>query len=114
MTSTNVIELECRDNFVILRFNRPHVHNAINEEVMTQWEAHMDKIEADSKIRAIIVTGKGEKSFCAGGDLKYFASLKNKKTCMEMLNRMQALINRLNMMGKFVVAAINGQALGGG
>ncbi len=114
MTSTNIIELEYHGNFAIFRFNRPDVHNAINEEMMTQWEAHLDSIEADSQIRAIIITGKGKDSFCAGGDLKYFATLNNKKTCMEMSNRMQALINRLAMMGKFVVAAINGQALGGG
>ena len=114
MTSTNLIELEYRDNFAILRFNRPDVHNAINEEMMTQWEAHIDSIEADSKIRAIIITGKGKKSFCAGGDLKYFASLNSKKACIKMSNRMQSLINRISMGKKFVVAAINGQALGGG
>lgn len=114
MKNINLIELECRDNIAILRFNRPEVHNAVNGDMMTQWEACLDKIEADTLIRSIIITGTGGRTFCAGGDLGYFSTLNTQKACVKMSNRMQEIINRMCGGSRVVVAAINGQALGGG
>jgi enoyl-CoA hydratase/carnithine racemase len=112
--STNLIELECCKEIAVLRLNRPEVHNAVNADMMTQWETHLDTIETDSQIRAIIITGKGSDTFCAGGDLKYFASLDTQSACVDMSHRMQAILNRMSCGKKVVVGAINGQALGGG
>ena len=114
MINKELIELECKENIAILRFNRPEVHNSINDKAMEQFENHLDKIEADHKIRAIIITGSGSKTFSAGGDLRYFASLKTYDACFAMSKRMQAILERLLYGKRVVIGAVNGQALGGG
>jgi len=108
------IELECHDNIAVLRINRPFVHNAVNDKLMDLWKIHLDEIENDPCIRSIIITGTGPKTFCAGGDLKYFASLKTEKACIDMSKKMQSINNRLYTGKRVVIAAINGQTFGGG
>ena len=114
MTDNTLIELEYRDSIAIFRFNRPLVHNSLNEELMKKWDTYLEEIENTSHIRSIIITGAGSKTFCAGGDLKYFASLKTEKACLEMLQRMRSITNRLFYGKRVVIAAVNGQTFGGG
>ena len=114
MTDKKLIELEYKEKIAILRFNRPEVHNSINDQAMEQLEDYLEEIEANHKIRAIIITGSGPKTFSAGGDLRYFASLKTYDACLAMSKRMQAILERLIYGTRVVIAAINGQALGGG
>ena len=114
MTDKKLIELEYKEKIAVLRFNRPEVHNSVNEQVMEEWENHLDVIEADHKIRAIIITGAGSRTFSAGGDLRYFESLKTYDACFAMSKRMQAILERLLYGKKVVIGAVNGQALGGG
>ncbi|RMH74583.1 MAG: enoyl-CoA hydratase/isomerase family protein, partial [Calditrichaeota bacterium] len=61
-----------------------------------------------------ILTGAGPTTFCAGGDLRYFATLTTREACLHMSRRMQALLDRLYFGDRVVIAAVNGQALGGG
>jgi len=110
----SLIELEFKNRIATLNFNRPEVHNSINKQLMDQWEVHLNKIERDPQIRSIIITGAGSKTFCSGGDLVYFASLDTRRACLEMSYRMQAINDRLAGSKKVVIAAINGQTLGGG
>jgi enoyl-CoA hydratase/carnithine racemase len=107
------LDLDIKKHFAILTLNRPQVHNAVNDEMMSELEAALDTIEANEKIRCIVLTGKG-KSFCAGGDLKYFAKLFTVDEVEEMSRRMQQILDRLYFGKNFVIAAINGAALGGG
>jgi enoyl-CoA hydratase/carnithine racemase len=102
------------DNTAIIIINRPEVHNSINEAAILAFEEIMDKVEEDDDIRSIILTGAGNESFCSGGDLKYFATLKTKKNVRIMSERMQRILSRLWEGDKPVIAAINGQAFGGG
>ena len=60
-----------------ITLNRPEVHNAVNDAVMAGLEAILDRIDEMPEVRALILTGAGERTFCAGGDLKYFASLES-------------------------------------
>lgn len=110
----DVVAFEATNDTGIVRLNRPDVHNAINEPVMEALESVFDRVEANPQIRALVITGTGSKSFCAGGDLQYFATLNTREKGIEMSRRMQALLDRLWFGQKPVVAAINGQALGGG
>ena len=112
--SDEVVTFEVVNATGIIRLNRPRVHNAVNEAVIEALEAALDRAEADAQIRALIVTGAGSKTFCAGGDLQYFATLDTREKGVEMSRRMQALLDRLWSGRKVVIAAINGQALGGG
>ena len=114
LLADDVVVFESTDGAGIVRLNRPDVHNAINEVVMQTLESVFDRVEADPKIRALIITGTGSKSFCAGGDLQYFATLDTREKGIEMSRRMQVLLDRLWSGQKPAIAAINGQALGGG
>lgn len=114
MFSDGVVAFATTDEIGVVRLNRPEVHNAINESVMDALEAVFDRVESDPQIRALIITGTGSKSFCAGGDLEYFATLDTREKGIEMSKRMQTLLERLWSSSKPVVAAINGQAIGGG
>ncbi|MEE9169250.1 MAG: enoyl-CoA hydratase/isomerase family protein, partial [bacterium] len=61
----NVIEFTVRDQTAIVRLNRPEVHNSVDKAVMDQLESILDRIEEDSGIRTLILTGTGNQSFCA-------------------------------------------------
>jgi len=108
------LDFEIQENSAILRLNRPEVHNSVNEEMMAALERQLDGIEANPGIRAIILTGAGSETFSSGGDIRYFATLKSRESCLEMSYRMQVILQRLKYGKRVVIAAINGQALGGG
>ncbi len=112
--SSDPIEVEVRRQTAILRINRPHVHNSINLEAMECLESKMRQLRRQSQIRAIILTAAGNESFCSGGDLNYFAQLKTRRAGLAMSRRMQSILSRLCETQWVVIAAINGQALGGG
>lgn len=112
--SHDVVAFETTDTTGVARLNRPEVHNAINEPVLEALESVFDRFEADPQLRALIITGSGSQSFCAGGDLHYFAILDTREKGIEMSRRAQKLLDRLWSGQKPVIAAINGQALGGG
>ncbi|MEM7354022.1 MAG: enoyl-CoA hydratase/isomerase family protein [Acidobacteriota bacterium] len=109
-----VVTFEVDDGVGIIRLNRPEVHNAVNDAVMAGLEAILDRIEEMPEVRALILTGAGEQTFCAGGDLKYFASLESQAAGEAMSHRMQALLRRLADGPRPVIAAVNGNTLGGG
>lgn len=98
----------------VITLNRPEVHNAVDEATMARLESILDHIETEPKVRALILTGTGEKTFSAGGDLKYFAQLETRDSGIVMSERMQAILARLHDGQRVVIAAVNGQALGGG
>jgi enoyl-CoA hydratase/carnithine racemase len=110
----NVLLVEHREHVAILMLNRPRVHHAVDLEMIAQWESALDAIEADDDLHIIILSGSGDKTFCAGGDLRYFATLNNREHCLEMSRRMQRLLERMYLGNRWVIAAVNGQALGGG
>lgn len=108
-------ELQVRreGNTVIATINRPEKHNALHKHVYDELKSLLDVLETDRTVRAMIITGVGDKAFCVGADLKERASMNEK----DVLNRLQAvrhLYLRLERLGFPVIAAINGMALGGG
>ncbi len=109
-----MVSLERLENVAIIRLNRPEVHHAINKEMMGQLTTILDEVEASPQILTIILTATGTESFCAGGDLRYFATLATREACLEMSQRMQGILSRLYEGERVVIAAVNGQALGGG
>lgn len=114
MLEKDTIKFEIQNQTAIITLNRPAVHNAINAETIDQLESHLRHAEEDDKIRSIILTGSGDQSFCAGGDLAFFATQKSREQGRLISERMQAILNRIWSSDKVTIAAINGQALGGG
>jgi len=97
----------------IVTINRPQVLNALNAATLGELEHVMGDLRADEGVRAIVLTGAGEKAFVAGADIHELATLTPDaaKAHAAMGQRVFSLIEHL---GKPVVAAINGYALGGG
>lgn len=112
--SSEAVEFELRDRVGILRLNRPAVHHAVDEAVMSGLETVLDDLERRPEIRSLILTAAGTETFCAGGDLGYFATLTSREAGLAMSRRMQTLLDRFDSRRFFTIAAVNGRALGGG
>ena len=93
--------------------NRPKVLNALNRATINELRAAFEDARDDSDVRGVILTGAGEKAFAAGADIAEIAN----NTAVEAeaaTRRGQALTDLIENLGKPVIAAVNGFALGGG
>lgn len=109
------ILLETKHQVTTLTLNRPDVHNAFNEELISEIHQAMDHLAKDSKTRVIILTGAGQ-SFCAGGDLNWMkrsASYTREKNIEEAQSLHQMLCS-IALNPKPVIAKVNGATMGGG
>jgi len=112
MTFDNL--LLARDGAVaVVTLNRPKVLNALNNQTLTELASCLAALKADDTVRAIILTGAGEKSFVAGADINELAALSPVEG-QGHARRGQLIFDAGEQMGKPVIAAINGFALGGG
>jgi enoyl-CoA hydratase len=93
--------------------NRPDKRNALNSETMDELRRAILALKHDDGVRAIILTGAGDKAFIAGADINELA-VQTPVGGREHAHRGQHVLDLLETMGKPVVAAINGVALGGG
>jgi enoyl-CoA hydratase len=93
--------------------NRPDVLNALSQTVLGEFEAVLDDLESSKDIRAVILTGAGEKSFVAGADISEMRKF-SPKDAEAASARGQRLFDRLENLPVPVIAAVNGFALGGG
>ena len=103
-----------RDGAVLqVTINRPDKLNALNTQTVTELDQAMDAARTDAEVRVIILTGAGEKSFVAGADINELA-VQSPVSGREHARAGQAVFDRIERLGKPVIAAINGFALGGG
>jgi enoyl-CoA hydratase len=103
-----------RDGAVaVVTINRPKVLNALNTQTVGEIERVIRDLQQDDAVRAIVLTGAGEKSFVAGADINELAVLSPAQG-QQHGRRGQAVFDLIERLGKPVVAAINGFALGGG
>ncbi len=109
-----VVTFEVSGRVGVITLNRPVVHNAVDASVMAALEGILDDVEGRPEVRVLILTGAGRRSFCAGGDLKYFAGLSSREEGRAMSRRMSAVLRRLADGPRPVIAAVGGDALGGG
>src|ERR671912_1506453 len=113
MSNMKYIQLEPQGEIAILRINRPEALNAMNIDVISELSQTIDKVGADESIKVIIITGAGEKSFCAGADISYMVDI-NPITAEKYASSAQSVLNKIERIEKPVLGAINGYALGGG
>lgn len=103
-----------RDGSVlVLTINRPKVLNALNAQTLDALRGAIDAAGDDAGVRAIVITGAGDRAFVAGADINELAA-QTPVAAREHAHRGQALFDRIERLGKPVIAAINGFALGGG
>lgn len=97
----------------VVTINRPEALNALNAQVLTDLESILGRVEKNISLRALILTGSGEKAFVAGADIKEIDTL-DPKSALAFASRGQAAFSRLENLRVPVIAAVNGFALGGG
>jgi len=103
------ILLAREESFAVVTLNRPPM-NAINETLMRDLNAALSELQADDAVRSLIITGAGDRIFCAGADLgSAFTG-----DIAAFLRFGNSVIRRIERFPKPVIAAINGHALGGG
>lgn len=104
---------ERRDHILVITLNRPEARNAVNKDVILGVGRAMESAENDPSIWAVVITGAGDKAFCAGADLKAAASGDFQDVVQEM-QRWGFAGYVKNHISKPTIAAVNGFALGGG
>lgn len=113
MSTMKNIQLEPRGDIAIIKINRPEALNAVNIDVIAELSRTVDIVGADDGIRAVIITGVGERAFCAGADIAYMVNIDPIKA-EKYASSAQAVLNKIERLEKPVIAAVNGFALGGG
>lgn len=108
------ILIDREDNIAVLTINRPDKYNALNDQVVAEISAALDELEADDDVRALIITGAGEKAFVSGADISMLLELQSSSEGVANSRRGQAVTRKIERLPKPVIAALNGYTLGGG
>lgn len=107
----SAVLLERRDRVLLITLNRPEVLNAVDGAVTRELTAALDRLETDDEVRAAVLTGAG-RAFCAGLDLRAAATGDGIDATRDPEHGFAGMTSR--MPGKPIVAAVNGDAVGGG
>jgi enoyl-CoA hydratase len=102
------------ESIALVTINRPEKLNALNGATISELSLLMSKLEKDNDVRAIILTGSGEKAFVAGADILEFSKFSSEEGKKLSKSGHDKLFNLIEKLSKPVIAAINGFALGGG
>src|SRR3954469_11280756 len=110
---SSLVLVDLRDGVAFLTLNRPDAANALSRALVTALGETLHRLRADAGLRAVVITGAGDRAFCAGADLKERRgmSLDETRAFLDELNR---AIDQVAAFPRPVIAAINGAAFGGG
>lgn len=109
----NFVTVEVQDSVAIVVFTRAEAANALSVQMLQEINEALEAIHYDRSIRAVIVTGEGEKAFCAGADLKERKGMNEEET-RKTIALIGKTVNHFESLAQPVIAAINGVAFGGG
>lgn len=112
-TESQAVTLELIDRIALLRLNRPSAMNAVNADLRASLTRMLAETDSNDQIDAIVLTGAGERAFCAGQDLDESAGITT-ATLADWLNRQHAMYQALREVNKPLIAALNGTAVGAG
>ena len=109
------INFEIIENIAIIRLNRPSSYNSLNAKMAKELLEISYECDTNKKIRAIILTGEGDRAFCAGGDLKSFYETGNVAKHLKMVTHdLHGAITKFSRMNSPLIVAVNGVAAGAG
>jgi len=106
--------VETNNNILYITINRPQKLNALNKEVLTELSVAVANAQKDQEVKAILITGAGEKAFVAGADISEFQNYNLEEGKQLAKEGHEKVFNAIENSTKPVIAAINGFALGGG
>ena len=107
------IDLDVKDEIAIIKINRPEALNAMNVDVIHELSNTIDSIDNNDDVKVVIITGAGERAFCAGADISYMVNI-TPIEAEKYATAAQVVLNKIEILSKPVIAAVNGFALGGG
>lgn len=108
-----VVRAERRGPATVLTFDRPDKLNAISGAMLNQLADRLEQADRDPAVRAVVLTGAGDRAFVAGADIGEYAG-QTEEQFRAYQRRSRDVFSRLAALGKPVIAAVNGYALGGG
>ncbi|MFJ5766132.1 enoyl-CoA hydratase [Lysinibacillus sp. NPDC093210] len=100
-------------NIGLITLFRPEAANAMSVQLLNDLSATLDKINADPAVRVVLLTGAGEKAFCAGADLKERKGMSDQQV-KQIVHLIGATIAKVESLAQPVIAVLNGVAFGGG
>ena len=113
MSTLKYVLLEPIGDVALIKINRPEALNSMNVDVIWELSKTIDIVGVDDSIKTVIITGVGERSFCAGADISYMVNI-TPIDAEKYASSAQSVLNKIEKLEKPVIAAINGFALGGG
>lgn len=114
MKKLNSTQLIIENNIALIKICREKQLNALNQSVLDELSLVLNDVQINSSVKAVIITGQGEKSFVAGADIKEFQNFSKEEGRLLAQNGQHNVFDKIENFSKPVIAAINGYALGGG
>lgn len=111
--SDNHLLVEIRDRVLYATLNRPEKHNALSLSLLADLQKMFEAQAGDETLLAVVLTGAGEKTFAAGGDLRELAALRTEAEAEQMARDVKAVLNTIRTFPVPVIAALNGNTFGG-
>lgn len=104
---------EIKDKIAVIQINRPKILNCLDLNVLAELSDVLDELKNEDSVNVVVLTGAGEKAFCAGDDVKPMMKL-TPKQAREWVAIGQQVLHKVEEFEKPVIAAVNGYAVGGG
>ncbi|WP_372792796.1 enoyl-CoA hydratase/isomerase family protein [Lutibacter sp.] len=113
MNFENIL-VELKENLAVITINRPAKLNALNKNTIAELHDAFKALDLNTSVKAIIITGSGEKAFVAGADISEFANYSIEEGTELARKGQELLFDFVQNLSTPVIAAVNGFALGGG
>ena len=113
-TDVGRVQVESDREVATILLDRPHKHNALTPEMLEQLEQILVALDADREVRVVLVTAVGDRSFCAGADIKRFKMLEPLDMWAQWTRRGHRVFDHLAGLRQPTIAAVSGNAYGGG
>ena len=114
MDDVSEVHLDIRDRIAELRIDNTAKLNALTAIMLGQLERHLETVEGNTDVACLVISGEGDRAFCAGADIKGWGDLSPAEFARRWIRDGHRVFDRLARLSKPTVAILNGMALGGG